>query len=126
MPLVTASEAARRTDIIRLAVKQATSGSEPSEVVYIGDGVWDVRACRELSIGFLGRSDSGSSQQLTNHGARAIIPDFRDLERLFKLLADPVSLVPKGGSGQHAIAAGGSIRQGVGLRHGSPGRPATP
>ena len=98
VPLATASEAARRIDIIRLAVRQAASGPGPSEVVYIGDGVWDVRACRELSIGFVGRSTPGSRQQLTEHGAQAVISDFTEPERLLKFLSEPGPLVPTGGA----------------------------
>ena len=96
--LATASEAIRRIDIIRLAAKQATSGPVPSDVVYIGDAVWVVRACRVLAIGFVGRAAAGSGQRLTEHGARAVITDFADPENLLECISDPRSLLPAGGA----------------------------
>lgn len=95
-PLATASEAVRRVDIIQLAVDQAGSGTEPSEVVFIGDGIWDIRACRELSIGFVGRSSPDSDQRLAMHGAKAAISDFKEPECLLAYLSDPGALVPTG------------------------------
>ena len=51
-PIATSSDASRRADIIRLAAKRA--GLPLSQAVYVGDGVWDLRACRELDIAFIG------------------------------------------------------------------------
>ena len=87
-------EDARRIDIIRRAVAQATSGAEASEVVYVGDGTWDVKACRELSIGFVGRSTSETETRLIDEGAKAMIPDFSEPSTLTTLLEDPGSLKP--------------------------------
>ncbi len=94
VPLATSSENARRIDIIRRAVAQATSGAEASEVVYVGDGTWDVKACRELSIGFVGRSTPETETRLVDEGAKAMIPDFSEPSTLTTLLEDPGSLKP--------------------------------
>jgi len=51
-PMATSSDAPRRADIIRLAAERA--GLPLSQAVYVGDGVWDLRACRELEIAFIG------------------------------------------------------------------------
>lgn len=51
-PLATSSDTARRPDIIRLAAERA--GVPLSQSVYVGDGPWDLRACRELRIPFIG------------------------------------------------------------------------
>jgi phosphoglycolate phosphatase-like HAD superfamily hydrolase len=98
VPLATASEAIHRADIIRLAATQAGSGIEPTEIVYVGDGTWDERACRELSIGFIGRASPDARTNLFDQGARAIIPDFKATKGLFHLLSDPEALIPTGGS----------------------------
>ncbi len=52
IPLVTSSEFYSRAEIIAGAVKMA--GGSLEEAVYVGDGVWDLRACRKLGIPFIG------------------------------------------------------------------------
>jgi beta-phosphoglucomutase-like phosphatase (HAD superfamily) len=51
-PIATSSDTPRRAEIIRLAAERA--GVPLSQAVYVGDGVWDLRACRELKIAFIG------------------------------------------------------------------------
>ena len=92
VPLATSSERDRRVDIILLAVAEATEGVETSAVAYVGDGTWDVRACRELGIGFIGRGDGEAADRLTRLGARAVVEDFTDVEALLGLLSDPGDL----------------------------------
>ena len=52
LPLATSSDASSRADIIRCATARA--GRSLSDVVYVGDGTWDLRTCRELGIPFIG------------------------------------------------------------------------
>jgi len=96
VPLATSSEATRRVDIIRNAVTEAASGTEPAEVVYVGDGIWDIRACRELGIGFVGRAEGGDIGRLLDHGARSVVPDFLGTGSFLRLLSEPhhLSLMP--------------------------------
>ena len=94
VPIATASEHERRTDIISRAVRLASEGAEPSRVVYVGDGAWDVRASRELGIGFVGRAGPHRAQQLLDLGAKAVVPDFADAKALITVLSDSRSLVP--------------------------------
>jgi phosphoglycolate phosphatase-like HAD superfamily hydrolase len=51
-PMATSSDSARRSEIIRLAAQRA--GRPLSDVVYVGDGIWDVKACRDLGVCFVG------------------------------------------------------------------------
>jgi beta-phosphoglucomutase-like phosphatase (HAD superfamily) len=51
-PMATASDVPRRSEIIRLAAQRA--GRSLSDVVYVGDGIWDLRACHELGVRFIG------------------------------------------------------------------------
>ena len=99
VPLVTSSEHDRRTDIIRRAVQLATEGAEPEQVVYVGDGTWDVRASRDLGIGFVGRSRPHRAQRLLDLGASAVVPDFADADELIALLSESRSLVPSAHAG---------------------------
>ncbi len=69
-PHATASDARKRADIIALAAQRA--GRSIDEVVYVGDGVWDLKACRELDIPFIGTG--ARTEALTNAGARWTLP----------------------------------------------------
>jgi len=51
-PMATCSDHPRRSEIIRLAALRA--GRSLSDAIYIGDGVWDLRACRDLGVRFIG------------------------------------------------------------------------
>jgi phosphoglycolate phosphatase-like HAD superfamily hydrolase len=52
IPLVTSSEFYSRADIISAAI--AIAGGKLNEAIYVGDGPWDLRACRKLGIPFVG------------------------------------------------------------------------
>ena len=52
IPFATGSDEERRKDIINLAVKKA--GYDISDAVYVGDGLWDLKACEQLGIPFIG------------------------------------------------------------------------
>jgi phosphoglycolate phosphatase-like HAD superfamily hydrolase len=51
-PMATCSDHSRRSEIIRLAAQRA--GRSLSDSIYIGDGVWDLRTCRDLGVRFIG------------------------------------------------------------------------
>ena len=52
VPMVTSSDFYSRADIIAGAIAKA--GRPMQEAVYIGDGLWDLRAARKLGIPFIG------------------------------------------------------------------------
>lgn len=52
IPMVTSSEHYSRADIIAAAVKKA--GCRLEDALYVGDGLWDMRACAKLGIPFIG------------------------------------------------------------------------
>ena len=70
-PMATASDAPRRTEIIRLAAAKA--GRSMTDAIYVGDGEWDLRACRELGIPFIGTGNK--MQRLLDAGAEHICED---------------------------------------------------
>jgi phosphoglycolate phosphatase-like HAD superfamily hydrolase len=73
-PMATSSEARERSEIIKLAAQR--SGRSLADVVYVGDGVWDLLACRKLGVRFVGTGTR--TQQLKEVGAKHIIEDFTD------------------------------------------------
>jgi len=71
-PLATSSDTPRRADVIRLAAGRA--GRPLSQAVYVGDGVWDLRACRELEIPFIGTGER--TDRLAESGAEHLLEPF--------------------------------------------------
>jgi phosphoglycolate phosphatase-like HAD superfamily hydrolase len=86
VPLATASERYRRADIIRLAVERA--GRQIRDAIYLGDGLWDLRATRDLNIPFVGIG--ARQERLQAAGAIHTLPDYEDgrLPAILAALAD--------------------------------------
>ena len=76
LPLACCDEVTSREEIVRDAIARAGGGSD---VVLFGDGAWDVRCARNLALPIIGVGERAV-------GADAIVPDFRDQERLFAAL----------------------------------------
>lgn len=99
LPIATADECLSRPEIIRQAIEQSRACYECAEfekVVYVGDGLWDIRAARELGLAFLGRGEGEDAQRLREEGALHIIPDYVDFAGFLKALeeaAAPTDLV---------------------------------
>ncbi len=51
-PMATCSDCPSRSEIIKLAASRARRSL--AEVIYVGDGVWDFKACRDLGVRFVG------------------------------------------------------------------------
>jgi phosphoglycolate phosphatase-like HAD superfamily hydrolase len=89
IPWASADDAFDRVDILRTAIRRAEQhyGQDAFErIVYIGDGVWDVRAAKALGIGFLGLADGNKAGRLVEEGASCVLPDFLDPERVVECL----------------------------------------
>jgi phosphoglycolate phosphatase-like HAD superfamily hydrolase len=88
-PWANADDALDRVDILRTAIRRAGQhyGQDAfDKVVYIGDGVWDVRAAKALDIGFLGLAPSNKSGRLVDEGASCVLADFSDPVQVVKCL----------------------------------------
>lgn len=81
-PAASADDAMARPAIMRTAMDRAASliGHSPDSVVYVGDGVWDARACREIGIPFIGISGGADADRLRAEGAQAVFTDYSDVE----------------------------------------------
>src|SRR5262249_32624480 len=81
IPWASADDAFDRVEILRTTIQRAGQhyGAVAFEkVVYIGDGVWDVRAAKALRIGFVGLAASNKAGRLVEEGASCVLPDFSD------------------------------------------------
>lgn len=80
-PIATADDAISREEILQLAIEKSLKYFRQShfeKVVSIGDGVWDVRTAKNLSLDFIGISEDKNAGKLRKEGAKFIIKDFID------------------------------------------------
>lgn len=92
--LATAEDGTSRAQV--LAVARARAAVRPGidqRVVYVGDQPWDLRAARELGIGFLGIGQGERAKRLTQGGA-LVIGDYTDCASFLRLLAEVASATP--------------------------------
>lgn len=80
IPMAFSDDDLTREGICRLAQKRAEErhGRTFSRVVYVGDGVWDVRTAGALGYGFVGIGRDAAAARLRAAGAREVRPDFQD------------------------------------------------
>lgn len=57
-------------------------------IVYIGDGVWDIRTARQLNLDFVGVASGEHETALRAEGARAIIQDFTEYDQFRQMLEE--------------------------------------
>lgn len=87
IPLASANDALSREDIVRTAIIKAENVYQVEKfqkVVFVGDGVWDVKAAYKLSIAFMGIGNN----KLINIGATKVIQDFTNLDDFMTILQD--------------------------------------
>ena len=109
-PWANADDAVDRVDILRTAIRRAGQayGQDAFEkVVYVGDGVWDVRAAKALGIGFLGLAPASKAGRLLEEGASCVLPDFSDPVRVAECL-EAIARAPFAG-GRPRPAPEGSV-----------------
>ena len=78
-PAAAGDDASGRESIIRLSMRRAADryGGFDS-AVYIGDAVWDARACRAVGIPFIGIGVGARATRLLEEGAMCVFPDLSD------------------------------------------------
>jgi phosphoglycolate phosphatase-like HAD superfamily hydrolase len=86
--LATSDDAESREDIMLAAAARARgAGREFTRFSYVGDGVWDLRAARNLGWEFIGIADGQRAQDLRRLGAQHVIPHFRPASAFLQILA---------------------------------------
>lgn len=104
VPAAFACDARPREAIVRIAAHRAAERAgipRFDRVVYVGDGIWDVRACRASGTAFVGLAEGERAARLLAEGARAVLPDYADFAGLLGALAAAEPPVPL-----HETAAG--------------------
>jgi phosphoglycolate phosphatase-like HAD superfamily hydrolase len=80
-PAASSDDAPDRETIVRLSMRRAAERyGRFSDVVYVGDGVWDARVCRSVGIPFIGVAADGRAARLAAEGAVCVFPDFSDAD----------------------------------------------
>jgi phosphoglycolate phosphatase-like HAD superfamily hydrolase len=93
-PSASADDSIERETIISIARQRAIERhGEFERVVYVGDGVWDARACRNLELPFIGIGTGEQAKRLRQEGAAHVLPDFGDRD-LFLQRLDEVTQLP--------------------------------
>jgi phosphoglycolate phosphatase-like HAD superfamily hydrolase len=82
IPFASSSDTRQRVDIIALAACRA--GFDISDAIYVGDGLWDLKASRELGIRFVGVGRK--HELLRKHGASRVLVSFAERLRFFRAL----------------------------------------
>jgi phosphoglycolate phosphatase-like HAD superfamily hydrolase len=88
-PWANADDALDRVDILRTAIRRAERAYKQvafERIVYVGDGVWDVRAARLVGIGFLGLGAGTKAGRLVEEGASCVLQDFSDPVKVVECL----------------------------------------
>jgi phosphoglycolate phosphatase-like HAD superfamily hydrolase len=80
-PAASSDDAFDRESIIKLSMQKAAERyGRCSSTVYVGDGVWDARACRNIGVPFIGVGTDGRASRLSEEGAVSVFPDFSDTD----------------------------------------------
>ena len=79
-PSASCDDAVERDSIIKLSIQKATNqfGGPFVSTVYVGDGVWDARACHKVGIPFIGIGTGVRAEKLLVEGAAVVVSDFSD------------------------------------------------
>jgi phosphoglycolate phosphatase-like HAD superfamily hydrolase len=89
-PAASADDAVERISIMRLSLQRAVERHKAGfkSVVYVGDGVWDARACRALGIPFVGIGSGVRATQLVAEGAFRLFKDYSEDDMFLETLAE--------------------------------------
>jgi phosphoglycolate phosphatase-like HAD superfamily hydrolase len=79
IPFASSSDALSREAILRIVADRAadTHRIPFTSFTYVGDGVWDVKAARELGWRFIGIGSGEQADRLRQAGAATVMPDYR-------------------------------------------------
>jgi phosphoglycolate phosphatase-like HAD superfamily hydrolase len=89
LPFASSNDSDRRETIISTAIDRAGGhGGRLRNVTYVGDGIWDVRAARNLGCRFIGIANSPAKElALKSAGASVVIRDHTEIDRFVELVS---------------------------------------
>lgn len=87
-PAASADDAQERESIIKISIQRAVDRHQTpfAGIVYIGDGVWDARACRALGIPFIGIGSGVRAARLSSEGAIRVLEDYSNADLFLESL----------------------------------------
>ena len=87
-PAASADDAHDRESIMKLSRQRAVErhGAPFVSTVYIGDGIWDARACRNLGIPFVGIGSGERATRLASEGAVHVFHDYSNADLFLESL----------------------------------------
>jgi phosphoglycolate phosphatase-like HAD superfamily hydrolase len=104
LPLAAAEDHVARTGIMERALARAAEAHRPGtgssgeapfgRIVYLGDALWDVRACAALGLPFVGVGQGERAERLRQAGTSHVLPDFTDYGRLRQSLEEATVPAP--------------------------------
>jgi len=111
-PAASADDALDRESIMRLSNQRAAEryGESFACTVYVGDGVWDARACRSVGVPFIGIGTGSRATRLSAEGAVCVFPDFSDADTFLRSLYEITS------AAEHALQRTAAGRRGCNRR----------
>ena len=80
-PAASSDDAFEKESILRLSMQRAAERyGRCSSIVYVGDGVWDARLCRNVGVPFIGVATDRRALRLSEEGAVCVFPDLSDAD----------------------------------------------
>ncbi len=88
VPMATANDHRERAEIMRISRVRAERhcNAEFSDIVYVGDGLWDARACADLGWRFVARTTKPEIFQPFGVPAQCIVPDYSNIAKFHRAL----------------------------------------
>ncbi|MBD2437221.1 DUF952 domain-containing protein [Nostoc sp. FACHB-110] len=84
IPVASSDDGVSRQDIVNTAIIKAQNTYKVEDfqkIVFVGDGIWDVKTANNLNIAFIGIAENQqATQELIKAGAITVIPDLQDSE----------------------------------------------
>jgi len=92
-----ANDSHSRAEIARHAIARADADTD--DVVYVGDGLWDLKTAVALGVRFIGITWESSEERMRAAGATHCLRDYTDMELFFEAVRDarvPGTCCPSG------------------------------
>jgi phosphoglycolate phosphatase-like HAD superfamily hydrolase len=91
LPMACSDDAHARVEIMQCAYARSISSYQQSQfesVTYVGDGVWDGIAARNLDYQFVGIGTGDRAADLLATGAKCVFPDYRDVAEMMSIFSE--------------------------------------
>jgi len=89
VPLAHSDHLMEREKIVLTVLQQAKKqyrAERFEKIVYVGDGIWDVKTTRKLGFHFVGIGTGEAAAKLRAAGARTVLPDYGDAQAFLRAL----------------------------------------